>query len=254
MLMPICRFVHGGRVHARRATRFPAHAHDCHELAVPLRGVLQARIGGRSAQARPGEVLWYPAGGEHYEQIGPGADGDWLYVQIQAEQGAGWPLLIADQAGAVRLLTGLIIAEQGQGAAATVKRDALCRALVAELALSLERQTGDDDPLIGLARQFIDRHLAEALPIERIARACGLSRAHFARRWQALTGCTVQAHVRDRRLRSARELLLATDLPLSAIAMRVGLGSGQLLSRLLARHLGSGARLLRKARRPIAYT
>ncbi len=104
-------------------------------------------------------------------------------MQIHAEQGAGWSLMIADRVGAIRLLRELIIAALGQGPTAMAKRDALCRAVVAELAMSRERQTGEADPLIGLARQFIDRHPAEALPIARIARACGLSRAHFVRRW-----------------------------------------------------------------------
>ena len=254
MSLLACRFVHGGRVHARRATRFKPHAHACHELAVPLRGTLRARIGGRSAEAQPGAVLWYPAGGEHHETVGPTTDGDWLYVQIQAAEGAEWPLLIPDAQGSLRLLTGLITGETGQGLDAIAKRDALCRALVAEIALILDRRTGDHDPLLGIARQFIGRHLNQTLPIARIAAACGLSRAHFARRWRLLTGGTVQEYVRQRRLEAARALLLTTDLPLTAIAPQVGIGSGQLLSRLLARQFGSGARQLRSARRPIAYT
>jgi AraC-like DNA-binding protein len=254
MPIPSCRFVHAGRVHGRRTTRFQSHAHDCHELAIPLRGLLHARIGGRSADAEPGSVLWYPAGEEHFEAVGAKVDGDWLYLQIQSDEGSEWPLLLSDPSGSVRLLTGLIVGESDHSLAAIAKRDALCYAVMAELRLTLERQAIDHDPLINLARQFIKRHLAEPLPIERIAAACGLSRAHFARRWRQLTGVTVQTHVRDRRLDAAHDLLLNTDLLLSTIAQRVGFGSGQLLSRLLSRHRGSGARLLRRARRPIAYT
>ena len=60
------------------------------------------------------------------------------------------------------------------------------------------------------------------------------------------------AAVREARLQRARELLLAGDLPLHAIAPRVGIGSGQLLSRLLARRFAAGARSLRAGGRRAA--
>lgn len=254
MTVAACRYVHGGRVHGRRGTVFRPHAHPCHELAIPLRGRLRARIGGAQAEAAPGQVLWYPAGGEHFESLGPEADGDWLYVQVAATDGARWPLRIDDRAGTVRQLAAILLGETGTGPAAAAKRDALCAAILAELSIALAETAVDGDQLVPVARQFIRRHLAEPLPIERIARACGLSRAHFARAWRKRTGRTVQEAVRDARLAAARELLLATDLPLREIAPRVGLGSEHLLSRLLARHLGAGARTLRRARRPIAFT
>jgi transcriptional regulator GlxA family with amidase domain len=52
--------------------------------------------------------------------------------------------------------------------------------------------------------------------------------------------------VRMIRLEAARNLLLTTNLPLKAIAPRVGLGSEYHLSRLLRRHFDLGARELRR--------
>lgn len=255
------RFILGGRVHARRGTQFRPHAHACHELVVPLRGRLQVRIGGASTTAGPGELLWFAAGGEHFESIPPTGSADWLYLQIDgsidgpisAEKGGEWPLHHRDRHGTVRQLAGLILAEVGTSEVAQRKRDYLAGAVIAELALASELGAVNDD-LIVLAHQFIRRHLAEPLPIERLARACGLSRAHFARRWKTLTGATVQTTVRNLRLARARELLQTSDQPLHSIAPTVGIASGHLLSRLLARHLGCGVRALRMAGRPISYT
>src|SRR5690606_16459240 len=98
------------------------------------------------------------------------------------------------------------------------------------------------------------RHLAGPLGLERLALVAGLSRAHFARLFRERSGATVMEAVRTARLAAARDLLLTSDLPLSEIAPRVGIGSEALLSRLLARHLGVGARALRRGRRRIGVT
>lgn len=247
--------MHVGRLHARRGTVFTPHAHPCQELIVPLRGGLRARLGGRSTEGRPGDALWYPRAGEHHESVAPDGAADWLYVLIEAPHRLdALPLRIADRDGVVRQLAALIAAERGTGAASIAKRDALATAAVAELQRLAAQAAATDDGLVAAVEQFIQRHLSEPLSLERLARAAGVSRAHVARRFRAGAGRTPMEAVRSARLAAARELLLTTDLTLRAIAPRVGIGSEFLLSRLLSRHLGVGARTLRRGRRRIGLS
>jgi len=218
-----------------------------------LRGRLHARVGGRSATAGPGQVLWYGEGEEHHETVASTGACDWQFLLFTGPAaGPGHPLLLDDDDGALRQLMALIsAAAAATDAASARKRDALCAALRAELERLQHDHPPGDDGLVGEVRQFIARHLAEPLGLERLATVAGMSRAHFARIFRARSGTTAMAAVRAARLAAARELLLTTELALPDIAARVGIGSGALLSRLLARHLGIGARALRRGRRRI---
>jgi AraC-like DNA-binding protein len=252
-----CRYVHSGRLRAPRGRVFRPHAHPCHECVIPLRGRVRARIGGTSAEAGPGDLLWYPEHQEHFESVAPRGDGEWFYVQFLAPQrGLDWPLLLADRDGAARQLVGLITAAAGASDPASQrKRDALATALCAEIErLHLSSTAPGDDGMIAEISSYMQRHLANDLGLEHLAHVAGMSRAHFARAYRERSGRTPMAALRDLRLAAARELLLTTDLPLHDIAPRVGIGSEHLLSRLLVRHLGVGARALRLGRRQVGYT
>ncbi|HYE05253.1 MAG TPA: helix-turn-helix domain-containing protein [Planctomycetota bacterium] len=244
----VCRLIHCGRLRARRRAVFTAHDHPCHELIVPLRGRLRARLASGEAVAGPGTLLWYPAGSRHLESIEADADADWRYLLIEAA-GIDLPLTIVDRDGAVRQMSSLIAADDQVTAASAAKRHALAAAIVAELQRLAAGHGGGDDDLVRTVDLHVHRHLASPLSLERLARVAGVSRSYFARAYRQRAGCAPMAAVRSARIAAARELLLTTDLPLRVIAAQVGIGSEYLLSRLIARHLGTGARLLRRGGR-----
>ncbi len=74
--------------------------------------------------------------------------------------------------------------------------------------------------------------------MSRAAAASGLSESTFRRRVQTVTGDTPKRFAVRERLRSARELLLSTDLPVSDIAVRVGVEDPFYFSRFFRRHEG----------------
>jgi AraC-like DNA-binding protein len=59
------------------------------------------------------------------------------------------------------------------------------------------------------ARQMLEEHYAEPMPLSRLAREAGMSLFHFARVFRELTGCSPHRHLTRIRLHHARRLLAA---------------------------------------------
>lgn len=78
-------------------------------------------------------------------------------------------------------------------------------------------------------------HLAEDLPVARLARRAQMSERTFARRFRAATGVSPAAWVNAQRLDRARELLEGSDLPVEQVARRSGFGSSAVLREHFAR-------------------
>ena len=75
------------------------------------------------------------------------------------------------------------------------------------------------------ARDLADARYAEPLDVDDLARAAGLSRAHFSREFRAAFGETPHAYLLSRRLERAATLLRRTDRSVADICMAVGLES-----------------------------
>ena len=75
------------------------------------------------------------------------------------------------------------------------------------------------------ARDLVDARYAEPLGVDDLARAAGLSRAHFSREFKSAFGESPHAYLLTRRLERAAALLRATDRPVVTICFAVGLRS-----------------------------
>lgn len=75
------------------------------------------------------------------------------------------------------------------------------------------------------ARDLIDRHFAEPLDLDAMARAAGFSRYHFARGFAAAYGETPGRYLTRRRIERAQDLLRSADLTVTQICHRVGFTS-----------------------------
>jgi len=83
------------------------------------------------------------------------------------------------------------------------------------------------DVLIHLrrARDHIDRHYAEPLDLEMLARMAGISKWHFHRLFTATYGLTPAAWLSQRRIERAQDLLRATNLTVTEVCHAVGFSS-----------------------------
>src|SRR5438128_4953827 len=75
------------------------------------------------------------------------------------------------------------------------------------------------------AKDLADRRYADALGVDDLARAAGLSRAHFSREFRRHFGESPHAYLLARRLERAAALLRTTDRSVAEICFDVGLAS-----------------------------
>jgi len=75
------------------------------------------------------------------------------------------------------------------------------------------------------AKDLADARFADALTVADLARAAGLSSAHFSREFRATFGESPHSYLLTRRLERAAALLRNTDRSVAAICMTVGLSS-----------------------------
>lgn len=87
-------------------------------------------------------------------------------------------------------------------------------------------------------REFIETHLEDNISIQALAAAAGLSMYHFARAFKQSEGVSPHHYVMRRRVRRAQDLLAATDLPLSEIALAAGFADQSHCARRFREHVG----------------
>ena len=75
------------------------------------------------------------------------------------------------------------------------------------------------------ARDHVDRHYAEPLDLDVMARAAGMSTFPFHRLFAATYGITPAAYVSQRRVERAQDLLRATTLNVTEVCHAVGFTS-----------------------------
>jgi AraC-like DNA-binding protein len=75
------------------------------------------------------------------------------------------------------------------------------------------------------AKDLADARYSETLQVADLARAAGLSRAHFSREFRRAFGETPHAYLLTRRLERAASLLRGTDNSVAEICLAVGLQS-----------------------------
>lgn len=93
--------------------------------------------------------------------------------------------------------------------------------------------------------QFIEKHYAEELSLERIARAASVSKSEALRCFRDGVRLSPVRYLNRYRLRQAQRLLLATSRPVTEIAVSVGFDNVGYFDRLFKREYGVTPRLYR---------
>jgi AraC-like DNA-binding protein len=102
------------------------------------------------------------------------------------------------------------------------------------------------------AKDLIEARYAEALDVPRIARAAGLSPAHFSREFRRAFGETPHQYLLTRRLERAAALLRSTDRSVADICLTVGLTSVGSFTTSFGRTYGLSPTAYRAAHPPAA--
>jgi AraC-like DNA-binding protein len=103
------------------------------------------------------------------------------------------------------------------------------------------------------ARDLADARYFEPLGVDDLARAAGLSRAHFSRQFRRTFGESPHAYLLTRRLERAATLLRSTDRTVLEICLRVGLQSVGSFTTSFTRTYGMSPIAYREAFPPAAH-
>ena len=93
---------------------------------------------------------------------------------------------------------------------------------------------------------FIETHLDDDVALAAVARAAGLSQWHFQRIFRSITGETLKAYIRARRMAGALDRLLATELRIADIAAHAGFESQEAFARAFKQTFGISPLAYRK--------
>jgi transcriptional regulator GlxA family with amidase domain len=97
----------------------------------------------------------------------------------------------------------------------------------------------DEDSLVAKVLRYVTDHISDALNIEDIADAVGVSRRTFSRAFAKHANVTPSVFVDQVRIDFARKLLEETDVPLKTVAFRCGFNSATQMRMIFLRQLGS---------------
>jgi AraC family transcriptional regulator len=98
---------------------------------------------------------------------------------------------------------------------------------------------------------FIQEHLDEELPLERLARVAHFSPYHFHRIFRGLVGEAVNEYVRRLRLESAALALKSSRRSVIRVALDAGYGTHEAFSRAFRQQFGVSPSQYRAGRRPL---
>jgi len=102
------------------------------------------------------------------------------------------------------------------------------------------------------AKDLADARYAESLDVADMARAAGLSRAHFSREFRRTFGESPHAYLLTRRMERAAALLRGTDRSVADICLSVGLRSIGSFTTTFTRTYGRSPTAYRAAHPPAA--
>lgn len=98
---------------------------------------------------------------------------------------------------------------------------------------------GSEPASVARAKKFIEKTLADPLPLSLVARHSGLSESHFCRVFKEATGPTLTDYVNRRRIEWAKQELLKPEVRVSEIAFQIGYQSLSQFNRSFARFTGN---------------
>ena len=223
-----------------------AHFHPFHEIIVVVAGRLQVEINGKTLNAGPGEILWYPQEVSHREWTIPKASLESFFISFECpDSSVPSALHQPDSQGRIQALVRWLYAERETHAssASSSAENAFLQAILAEYHRLILRQ---ENPLVARLRAYMRQHLASPLSLNDLADCAGMSKYHFIRRYKELAGRTPMQDLQHLRIQAARDLLLTTNLPLKEISPRTGLGDEYHLSRLFRAHFDTTPGALRR--------
>lgn len=238
------------------------HYHTFHKIMVLLSGQVTYAIEGKSYAMEPGDMVLVCSGCLHRPVVSEAMPYERLILYLSPTflQGAGRPdcnletcfFRARDQFSHVLRpsggqLTTLLLDLEAAAAQEGFGRELLCRSLLSEFLIRLTREMTDhqlryvssdraDEKILGILR-YLNLHLGENIPVDRLARQFYISKFYLMRRFKEETGYTIHGYVTEKRLILAQEKI-ASGLSLGRVAEACGFGDYSTFSRAYKKRFG----------------
>lgn len=228
------------------------HAHDHHQIVLPIAGTLDMEVGGACGRVADGRGVLVADGVPHSFRSG-GAN---RFVVLDVPAAGLVPEAVVRACDAFFAIDGAL-----DGLVRYLAAEAADRPLDPVLAhhsaglLLRALETRQPPPVSPVSQDPIDRALAlmaeccgEPLTVAELAEAAGLAPSRFHERFHARTGSTPARLLAEMRLDRAEVLLRDGRLPLAEVALAVGFSDQSALTRSLRRRRGTTPGAVRRSR------
>lgn len=245
-----------GMLHARYVRQsFPRHSHDCFVVCVNERGAHASWYGGSTVIIPEGAITVVPPGEVHTGHPVPGLPWHYRAIYPSAELFATLASEVGLRAGAMPTFPALYMSDAGL-ADAFIRGHRRCEAaldslehegIVADLLMAvLQRHATspkscvDRSPparAIERAMEYIQDCYSQAITLDGVAEAAGLSRYAVLRAFRREVGIAPYSFVTQVRIEQAKRLLRA-GVGIAGVSQRVGFSDQSHLTRHFKRFVG----------------
>jgi len=212
-----------------------SHSHSFNQLVLPLRGVINIRVGDFNGKVAPGECVVVKINEEHLFT----ADQQARFVVADMQQlpnniDASQQIVFAIDRS-LRCYLAFIESQLENKINETVEQNMF---QMFNLLLAEQPLLAKVDGRIAKAIAFIEQNITEQLVIKRLAELACLSETQFKKLFKQQTNLTVMKYVTKQRMEKAQALLTHTDYPLQIIGERVGYSELSAFSRKFSQYFG----------------
>lgn len=217
------------------STKPTSHSHHFDQLVLPLRGVINIRVGSFNGKVAPGECVIVKAEEEHLFT----AESEARFVVADMHNLPS--NLSSSQCTVFAINTSLIsylnfIENQLEHQINAPLEVAMFETFF--LLLSEQPLLPKLDKRIGAAISYIEQNIEEPLQIKHLAKIAFLSETQFKKLFKQQTNTTVMGYVTRLRMEKAQALLMHTDYPLQIIGEKVGYKEISAFSRKFSQYFG----------------
>ncbi len=217
------------------STKPVSHSHDFNQLVLPLRGVINIRVGSFNGKVTPGECVVVKAQQEHLFT----ADSEARFVvadmlHLPTNVSSSQSIVFSINTSLISYLR--FVENQLEHQINAPLESAMFETFF--LLLSEQPLLPKLDSRIGAAMAFIEHNIGEPLQIKHLAEVAFLSETQFKKLFKQQTNSTVMQYVSRVRMEKAQALLLHTDYPLQIIGEKVGYKDLSAFSRKFSQYFG----------------
>ncbi len=222
------------------------HSHDFHQIVIPLQGVMEMDVEGRTERVVEHSAAVIHEGAKH--RFAAPHDDSFLIVDIASSGGTAdkgnvrslWaerqdkPFLTIDPA--IQKLCDFFTSEIQSGRLHGLQAVTAGDMLVSALEQRLGIEHGPMVQGMSAALAFIEAHCHLSITVDQVAQVAGMSVSHFHDRFKNQLDMPPKQYILSRRMQKAARLLERTGRSIAQIALDTGYGDQAAFSRAFQRH------------------